>query len=57
MGWHNRDEDAFVHSDKFDAHLKWAEEEPLGFGFNPHRCTVEKMAKAELSTLLDKRAK
>jgi nitric oxide reductase len=47
----NRDEDVFVNADKFDIHRKWPAENPLGFGFGPHRCIAETLAKAELTAV------
>ena len=45
----NRDEDVFPDPDKFDMHRKFSKD-GLGFGFGPHRCIAEHLAKAELTT-------
>jgi len=47
----NRDEDIFPQADKFDIHRKWGQHDPLGFGFGPHRCIAEGLAKAELTAV------
>ncbi|KAK3385503.1 cytochrome P450 [Podospora didyma] len=49
----NRDEEVFrEHPDKFDMHRQWPDGKGgLGFGFGPHRCIAEKLAKAELITV------
>ena len=47
----NRDEDVFTDADKFDMHRKWPREDPLGFGFGPHRCIAEHLAKTELTSV------
>lgn len=44
----NRDEDVFEDPDRFNMHRKWPKEDPLGFGYGPHRCIAEHLAKAEL---------
>ncbi|KAK3321698.1 cytochrome P450 55A2 [Apodospora peruviana] len=45
----NRDEEVFENPNTFDMHRKWpAKEEPLGFGYGPHRCIAEHLAKAEM---------
>ncbi|GAB1317816.1 hypothetical protein MFIFM68171_08026 [Madurella fahalii] len=49
----NRDEDVFADPDKFDMHRKWPKEDPLGFGFGPHRCIAEHLAKAELASVFE----
>ncbi|KAJ9132366.1 Cytochrome P450 55A1 [Pleurostoma richardsiae] len=46
----NRDEDVFNDPDVFDMHRKWPVS-GLGFGFGPHRCIAEHLAKAELATV------
>lgn len=47
----NRDEDVFENPDVFNMNRKWPAQDPLGFGFGPHRCIAEHLAKAELSTV------
>lgn len=47
----NRDEDVFEDPDKFNMHRKWPKEDPLGFGYGPHRCIAEHLAKAELKSV------
>lgn len=47
----NRDEEIFADPDTFNMHRKWPAEDPLGFGFGPHRCIAEPLAKAELATV------
>jgi nitric oxide reductase len=47
----NRDEDIFENPDKFDMHRKWPKEDALGYGYGPHRCIAEHLAKAELSSV------
>ncbi|GMK53426.1 hypothetical protein CspeluHIS016_0100120 [Cutaneotrichosporon spelunceum] len=47
----NRDSDVFPDADKFDIHRKWGKDDPLGFGFGPHRCIAELLAKAELTAV------
>lgn len=44
----NRDEDVFPNADTFDINRKWGAHDPLGFGFGPHRCIAEYLAKTEL---------
>jgi len=44
----NRDEDVFPDPDKFDINRKRYAEEALGFGYGPHRCIAEWLARAEL---------
>lgn len=50
----NRDEDVFENPDVFNMNRKWPAQDPLGFGFGPHRCIAEHLAKAELSTVFGK---
>ncbi|KAK4652840.1 hypothetical protein QC762_512910 [Podospora pseudocomata] len=47
----NRDEDIFSDPERFDMHRKWGQECALGFGFGPHRCIGEHLAKTELMTV------
>lgn len=47
----NRDEDVFPNADTFDIHRKWGVDDPLGFGYGPHRCIAEHLAKAELTAV------
>ncbi|KAH8899964.1 cytochrome P450 [Thozetella sp. PMI_491] len=44
----NRDEDIFENPDDFNLHRTWEKNDALGFGFGPHRCIAEPLAKAEL---------
>lgn len=44
----NRDEEVFEDPDTFNLHRKWGPNDALGFGFGPHRCIAEPLAKAEL---------
>ncbi|KAM7192404.1 Cytochrome P450 [Naviculisporaceae sp. PSN 640] len=46
----NRDEDVFERPDEFDMTRKWDSKkgEPLGFGWGPHKCIAEHLAKMEL---------
>ncbi|KAK4220454.1 putative cytochrome P450 B-class [Podospora fimiseda] len=46
----NRDEDVFPDPDKFDMHRTFSRD-GLGFGFGPHRCIGEHLAKTELRTV------
>ena len=46
----NRDEDVFADPDRFDMHRTWGAD-ALGFGFGPHRCIAETLAKAELTAV------
>ncbi|KAK4184186.1 putative cytochrome P450 B-class [Podospora australis] len=48
----NRDEDIFENPDTFNLHREWSKEHgALGFGFGPHRCIGEHLAKTELITV------
>ena len=47
----NRDEEIFPHPDKFDIHRKRGPEQALGFGYGPHECVAEWLARAELETV------
>jgi fungal nitric oxide reductase len=44
----NRDEEVFPNPDTFDMYRKRWGEEALGFGYGPHRCIAEWLARAEL---------
>ncbi|GJC87448.1 cytochrome P450 55A3 [Colletotrichum liriopes] len=44
----NRDEDVFPDPDVFDIHRTPDPNHALGFGFGPHRCVAEPLARAEL---------
>jgi len=46
----NRDEEVFPDPAKFDMHRKFSRD-GLGFGFGPHRCIAEHLAKTELITV------
>ncbi|KAH6972413.1 cytochrome P450 55A3 [Ilyonectria sp. MPI-CAGE-AT-0026] len=46
----NRDEDIFRDADVFNLHRDNRTHDPLGFGFGPHRCIAEVLAKTELET-------
>lgn len=50
----NRDADIFPDPDTFDIRRKWGKDDPLGFGFGPHRCIAERLAKAELTAVFGK---
>jgi fungal nitric oxide reductase len=47
----NRDEEVFPDPDTFDMHRKRGSEEALGFGWGPHRCVAEHLARAELEVV------
>ncbi|KAK1499326.1 cytochrome P450 55A1 [Colletotrichum cuscutae] len=47
----NRDEDVFPDPDVFDMHRTPDPNHALGFGFGPHRCVAEPLARAELETV------
>lgn len=47
----NRDAGVFPDPDTFDIHRKWGVNDPLGFGYGPHRCIAEHLAKAELTAV------
>ncbi|KAF5012755.1 hypothetical protein FDECE_1175 [Fusarium decemcellulare] len=47
----NRDADIFENPDEFNMNRKWPAEDALGYGFGPHRCIAEHLAKAELTTV------
>jgi nitric oxide reductase len=49
----NRDEDIFENPDVFNMHRKF-ENDALGYGFGPHRCVAEHLAKAELTAVFCK---
>ncbi|PKS08162.1 hypothetical protein jhhlp_005438 [Lomentospora prolificans] len=46
----NRDEDFFPNPDVFDMHRKF-KVDGLGFGFGPHRCIAEWLARAEMEAV------
>jgi len=50
----NRDEDVFPNPDTFDMNRKRWDEEALGFGYGPHRCIAEWLARAELEVVFCK---
>jgi nitric oxide reductase len=35
-------------------HRNWPKEDPLGYGYGPHRCIAEHLAKAELASVFSK---
>ncbi|TPX14781.1 uncharacterized protein E0L32_005176 [Thyridium curvatum] len=47
----NRDEEIFSKPDTFDMHRRWGADDALGFGFGPHRCIAEHLAKAEMTAV------
>lgn len=49
----NRDEEIWgENADEFDIFRKWpVGKDPLGYGFGPHRCIAEGLAKAELTAV------
>ena len=48
----NRDADAFPDPDTFDIRRKF-DKDPLAFGWGPHRCIAEHLAKAELTAVFE----
>lgn len=44
----NRDEEVFSDPDVFDMHRNPDPKHALGFGFGPHRCVAEPLARAEM---------
>lgn len=50
----NRDEEVFPYPNIFDLHRPQSEKGALGFGFGPHRCIAELLAKAELEAAFGK---
>lgn len=44
----NRDEEVFPDPDVFDMHRTPDPNHALGFGFGPHRCVAEPLARAEM---------
>ena len=44
----NRDGEVFPNPDVFDLHRQHPQNDALGFGFGPHRCVAELLAKAEM---------
>ncbi|KPM41930.1 Cytochrome P450 55A3 [Neonectria ditissima] len=49
----NWDEDVFPDADVFNLHRDNGQHDPLGFGFGPHRCVAEPLAKAELEIVFE----
>ncbi|KAF9871353.1 cytochrome p450 55a3 [Colletotrichum karsti] len=47
----NRDEEVFTNPDVFDMHRTPDPNHALGFGFGPHRCVAEPLARAEMETV------
>ncbi len=47
----NRDEEIFPDPDVFDMHRQPGPFDALGFGFGPHRCIAEPLARAELEAV------
>ncbi|KAH0439186.1 cytochrome p450 55a3 [Colletotrichum camelliae] len=47
----NRDEEVFPDSDVFDMHRTPDPNHALGFGFGPHRCIAEPLARAEMEAV------
>jgi fungal nitric oxide reductase len=47
----NRDESIFPKPDKFDLHRKRGKEQALGYGYGPHQCVAELLARAELEVV------
>lgn len=52
----NRDEDVFSDPDVFDMHRTPDPNHALGFGFGPHRCVAEPLARAEMELVFGKQA-
>ena len=50
----NRDEEVFPDPDTFDMHRKRGTEQALGYGWGPHRCVAECLARAELEIVFGK---
>ncbi|RGP78396.1 cytochrome p450 55a3 [Fusarium longipes] len=48
----SRDEDIFPDPDKFDLHRK-PKHDALGFGYGPHRCIAELLAKTEMEIVFE----
>lgn len=48
----NRDEEVFPDPDVFDMHRTPDPNHALGFGFGPHRCVAEPLARAEMELVL-----
>ncbi|KAJ3952410.1 hypothetical protein N0V92_011157 [Colletotrichum tropicale] len=51
----NRDEDVFPDPDVFNMHRTPDPNHALGFGFGPHRCVAEPLARAEMEVVFGKR--
>lgn len=52
----NRDEEVFPDPDVFDMHRTPDPNHALGFGFGPHRCVAEPLARAEMELVFGKQA-
>lgn len=52
----NRDEEVFSDPDVFDMHRTPDPDHALGFGFGPHRCVAEPLARAEMELVFGKQA-
>lgn len=52
----NRDEEVFSNPDVFDMHRTPDPNHSLGFGFGPHRCIAEPLARAEMEMVFGKQA-
>lgn len=52
----NRDEEVFSNPDVFDMHRTPDPNHALGFGFGPHRCVAEPLARAEMELVFGKQA-
>lgn len=52
----NRDEEVFPDPDVFDMHRNPDPNHALGFGFGPHRCVAEPLARAEMELVFGKQA-
>lgn len=52
----NRDEEVFSDPDVFNMHRTPDPNHALGFGFGPHRCIAEPLARAEMELVFCKQA-
>lgn len=52
----NRDEEVFPDPNVFDMHRSPDPNHALGFGFGPHRCVAEPLARAEMELVFGKQA-